>query len=111
MATEPRLASGLWVAAYLRHLDAALIQGVVSARGDPVAGAVLVRVATLDGQAQLWQRMPGPDGGRVWSCLHRAPEPEIDAALSRARRQDPDLWVIGVDDARGRHLLDQPGLA
>jgi hypothetical protein len=38
-------------------------------------------------------------------------EAEVDAALSRQRGFDPDLWVIEVEDREGRHLLDQPGLA
>ena len=50
-------------------------------------------------------------GARVWAPLAEGPEAEVDAALGRQRRFDPDLWVIEVEDRAGRHLLDQPGLA
>jgi hypothetical protein len=42
--------------------------------------------------------------------LAAGPEAEVDAALTRARARDPDLWVIEVEDRRGRDLLDSPGL-
>jgi hypothetical protein len=47
----------------------------------------------------------------VWVALAEGPEAEVDAALARQRRHDPDLWVIEVEDRVGRHLLDEPGLA
>ena len=41
---EPRLASGIWVSAYLARLGLANIPAYVTARGDETAGAVLVIV-------------------------------------------------------------------
>ena len=35
---------------------------------------------------------------------------EVDAAISRQRGFDRDLWVIELEDAAGRTLLDEPGL-
>jgi hypothetical protein len=43
--------------------------------------------------------------------LAEGPEAEVDAALARQRRYDPDLWLIEVEDRAGRSLLDEPGLA
>jgi len=43
--------------------------------------------------------------------LIEGPEAEVDAAVSRQRGFDSDLWVIELEDARGRHLLDEDGLA
>ena len=36
---------------------------------------------------------------------------DVEAAIARQRRFDPDLWVIEVEDRQGRTLLDEPGLA
>ena len=106
-----RLASGIWVGAYLARLQAEGIPVYVNARGDETAGAVLVKLATLDGAARAFHRVLDYDSGaRRWDVLAEGPEPEVDAAIARQRRFDPDLWVIEVEDARGRHLLDQPGL-
>lgn len=108
---EARLAAGFWVAAYLRRLAGEDIPAFVVARGDETAGAVLVKSATLDGQARAFQRSFDPmSGARTWMVLCEGDEPEVDAAIARQRRGDPDLWVIEVEDRLGRHLLDAPGL-
>ncbi|MBL9057770.1 MAG: DUF1491 family protein, partial [Rhodobacteraceae bacterium] len=44
-----RLATHVWVSAYLARLRMANIPAYVTAKGDPVSGAVVVKVATLDG--------------------------------------------------------------
>jgi hypothetical protein len=108
----PRLAAGIWVGAYLTRLGLAGIPAYVAARGDDTAGAVMVKLATLDGQATAFQRAYDPaSGARVWSVLAAGAEPAVDAAIARARRIDPDLWVIEVEDRAGRTLLDEEGLA
>lgn len=107
----PRLTTEFWVSAYLRRLDEALIPYYVTARGDVTAGAVVVKLATLDGKAQAYERsLDLMTGGRRWVVLAEGEEREVDAALSRARSRDPDLWIIEIEDRHGRSLLDQPGL-
>lgn len=108
---EPRLRAGIWVAAYLARLGQAAIPAFVTRRGDDTAGAVLVKLATLDGRAQAFQRsFDLMTGARAWVRLADGPEAEVDAAVERQRRFDPDLWVIEVEDRAGRHLLGEPGL-
>lgn len=106
-----RLATGLWVSAYLARLEAAAIPAYLSAKGDATAGAVAVKLATMDGQASVFMRAYGPDGDRIWSPLaEAAPEAEADEALARQRRFDPDLWIVEIEDPKGRTLLDEEGL-
>ena len=107
-----RLTADLWVAAYLARLRLAGIPAYLTARGDPTAGAVVVKCATLDGQARAWQRSFDPmTGARVWMVLAEGAEAEVDAVLTRLRGRDRDLWVIELEDRAGRTLLDEPGLA
>jgi len=109
---EPRLTAGFWVAAYLARLRLADIPAFVTARGDEGAGAVIVKVNTLDGRARAWHRsFDLATGSRVWATLAEGAEAEVDAALARQRGYDPDLWLIEVEDRQGRSLLDEPGLA
>jgi hypothetical protein len=106
-----RLATGIWVSAYLARLRVEGIPAFVVARGDETAGAVVVKLNTLDGRALSHQRAFDPASGeRCWVVLAEGPEAEVDASISRQRGFDPDLWVIEVEDRAGRHLLDHPGL-
>jgi hypothetical protein len=112
MATDARLTAGFWVAAYLTRLRLADIPAYVTAKGDATAGAVIVKCATLDGQAQAYQRsFDMMTGHRNWVTLAQGPEAQVDAVLTRQRSRDPDLWVIEVESREGRTLLDQDGLA
>ena len=111
MAPEPRLAAEVWVGAYLRRLGVLAIPAYVTRRGDPTAGAVLVKLATLDGRARAFQRSFDPmTGARTWMVLAEGGEAEGDAAVARQRGFDPDLWVVEVEDRAGRHLLGEEGL-
>ncbi|MBC7133441.1 MAG: DUF1491 family protein [Roseovarius sp.] len=108
----PRLTARFWVDAYLARLRLEGIPGFVVAHGDDDAGAVLVKLNTLDGQAVVWHRSVDlMSGERRWLVLAEGEEAAVDAAIARQRGYDPDLWVIEVEDRAGRHLLDAPGMA
>ena len=63
----PRLTAEFWVQAYLARLRLADIPAFVTARGDATAGAVAVKLNTLDGQARAF--------GRAWDARLRGEEP------------------------------------
>ena len=107
-----RLTADFWVHAYLTRLRLADIPAFVTAKGDATAGAVLVKLNTLDCQARCFQRsFDLLSGERTWIVLAEGDEANVDAALERQKSFDPDLWVIEVEDRDGRHLLEEPGLA
>ncbi|MEL6952926.1 MAG: DUF1491 family protein [Pseudomonadota bacterium] len=107
----PRLTSSFWVDAYIQRLQAANIPVYVRARGDATAGAVVIKCATLDGRAKLFQRGFDPTNGtRGWNVLIEGDEASVDEAASRQQGFDPDLWVLEIEDRDGRTLLDEPGL-
>ena len=106
-----RLTAGIWVSAYLARLRLADIPAFVVRRGDDTAGAVLVKLNTLDGKATCYQRsFDLITGERRWVELTSGEEAKVDEAISRQRSFDPDLWVLEVESREGRHLLDEPGL-
>jgi hypothetical protein len=105
-----RLASGIWVSAYLWRLQMLGIPAYVITRGDEVAGAVLVKLALMDGTARAYTRsFDLQNDTRIWQVLVEGGEQDVDAAITRQRSFDPDLWVIEVEDARGRDLLAEMG--
>lgn len=109
-----RLKSSIWVAAYLRRCHGAGIFGAVRRRGAEEAGAVFVKVATLDGNAMLYT--PAPQAvyddsrpiERVFMPASPQPVPEqsVEARLAKEIRFDPDAWIIETEDRAGRHFLD-----
>lgn len=107
-----RIKSEIWVRAYLRRCQAEGVPVVVARRGDEAAGAIFICVDHLDGTVMLYGPAPtgveGSETERRWvSCLR--PEPassaEASAYLARQSRFDADLWVIEIEDKRGRHFL------
>ncbi len=107
----PRLTSQFWVQAYLARLRMTDIPAFVVAHGDDTAGAVLIKLNTLDGGARAFQRQFDlMADARKWVTLSEGDEADVDAAIARQRGFDGDLWVIEVEDRSGRHLLNEPGL-
>jgi len=107
-----RLTADVWVSAYLTRLRLADIPVFVVTRGDATAGAVLVKVNTLDGNAKVYQRsFDLMSGARVWMVLAEGIDADVEAVIAKQRSFDPDLWIIEVEDRAGRHLLDEPGLS
>jgi hypothetical protein len=108
---EPRLKTWIWVAALIRRTELGGAAAFVARKGEPDAGAVLVKVALLDGRARVWSSAYGGDGERRWIKATGAefvPEPEADAYVARARSRDSDLWVIEIEDRQGRDFLTEP---
>jgi hypothetical protein len=104
------LSTDIWVGALIRRAEMAGAFAVVARKGDPRAGAVLVKaVDRRKGLVRLYAEATRADGERVWMRPARAQEEgELDAYVERALRIDPDLWVVEVEDAEGRHFLTEP---
>ncbi|MEM5476225.1 DUF1491 family protein [Pacificibacter sp. AS14] len=107
-----RLTADIWVSAYLTRLRLADIPVFVVKKGDATAGAVMIKLNTLDGQAAAYQRQFDMMADRrEWVELAHGAERDVDAALNKQVGYDPDLWVIEVEDRDGRTLLDEVGLS
>ncbi|HEX4098774.1 MAG TPA: DUF1491 family protein [Caulobacteraceae bacterium] len=104
------LSTDIWVGALIRRAEGAGAFAVVARKGDPRAGAVLVKaVDRRKGLVRLYAEATRADGERVWMRPARAEEEvELDSYVERAVSRDPDLWVVEVEDAQGRHFLTEP---
>lgn len=112
----PRLTSDFFVSAYVRRRnDAGRFTAVVK-RGNAEAGAIFIKLARLDGTADLYAPAlqlyveptdPGLAGGRQFEHLMVvAPEADVDARLVSERRFDPDCWIVETEDRSGEAELD-----
>ena len=110
-----RLKSAIWVSAYVRRLSGEGIPVAVVRRGAEEAGAIFVKVARLDGSADIYAPAPqavfdadGPPERRWVRATGPEPVAERDAEdyLARQYRFDTDLWVVEIEDRGGRHLLE-----
>lgn len=90
----PRLASGIKVSALLRRVGAAGGFGAVIARGDDTAGSIAI-ITRESGELRLLEPVLATSGGYEWR--ESASGDAVDAWVERARRRDPDLWVIELD--------------
>ncbi|WP_375391162.1 DUF1491 family protein [uncultured Sphingomonas sp.] len=97
-----RLPTQLVVAAMLRRTNDAGGFGVVLAKGDPQAGAVLVVARARGGPVRLLERGIGPDGRP--GLIDATPADDPDSYIARRRSRDPDLWVIELDGADSERL-------
>ena len=104
------LPSEFWVQALIRRAEAGGAHAAVLKRGDGRAGAVLVKLVNRrEGWARLYAEALRGDGETAWMEPVGSEEEEmLDAYAERARARDPDIWVVEVDDARGRHFLTEP---
>ncbi len=109
------LRADIWVAAYLRRCGVEGAPAVLRRRGAAEAGAIFVKVDRLDGSTAVYGPAPQSelaerDGiDRLWMRLHKEPWIDPASAEERIRREmkfDPDLWLIEVEDRKGRCFLD-----
>ena len=97
-----RLASGVKVAALLRQVSALGGFGTVLARGDDTAGSIAI-VTRDAGVETLLSPMFAMTGGYEWVAI--ASGDAVADSIERARRRDPDLWVIELDIADAARLV------
>jgi hypothetical protein len=109
-----RLKTSIWVAAYLRRCQTAGVFGAVRRRGAEEAGAVFVKVATLDGKAMLYTPAPQTvyDDSRPVERYFTPispevlPEQSVEERIAKEIRFDPDAWIVETEDKAGRHFLE-----
>ena len=104
------LSTDLWVSALIRRAEQGGAFAVVARKGDPRAGAVLVKVVNRsEDTTRLYAEATRLDGEQIWMRPARSDqEPDLDSYIERAVRIDPDIWVVEIEDRQGRHFLVEP---
>jgi len=102
-----RLTSSFWVQAYIKKLNLLGVPAFVVAHGDDTAGAIIVKVNKLNGDAVLFERSFSLDKNlNQWSKFESGDEKELDELLSRQLSRDRDLWIVEIESREGDPFLD-----
>lgn len=108
-----RLASGILVQALMRRVQGAGGNAAVLAHGDDTAGAILLIIAERGETVRLLTRRLDSAGGYVWDdsplpvIRDESGRAELSELVDRARRRDPDLWVVELDIADAQRFADE----
>ena len=107
METYDRLTSSFWVQAYIKKLNLLGVPAFVVSHGDDTAGAIIVKVNKLNGDAVLFERSFSLDKNlNQWSKFESGDEKELDELLSRQLSRDRDLWIVEIESREGDPFLD-----
>jgi hypothetical protein len=101
---EERLATHLFVSAHARLASQEGIPVTVLHRGDPTSGTIILKINLLDRTARVLVEARSGDA-RIWmpaTSTDPMPESEADAYLSRQAEIDPDVWIVEIEDKKGR---------
>lgn len=108
---EPRLPAHLEVTALIRAVTVEGGFAAVLAKGEKEAGTILVVLAHNGADERMYERMPDLSGNRSW-VLSRRQDPEkpfeFRDYLARRAAQDPDLWIVELDVAKGERFIGVP---
>ena len=101
-----RVTSEIWVSAFRTKLEKEGIPFYFCKKGDKSAGAILIKVFIFDGNLELYHRIIGLNGKQKWEILLSGSEHQINEAIKRQCDFDPDIWVIEIDDPKGKIYLN-----
>lgn len=107
--SEARLKTHMLVGAAVRTGSALGLTVTVAHKGEPDAGAILLKLNQGAKGCSVLSQMRETSGELVWMRVTGpAPvsEAECDTYIEKSLRRDPDLWVVEIEDREGRHLFD-----
>ena len=94
------LSTDIWVSALIRRVELAGSFAYLARKGDPRAGAVILKVLNLRTCETRFYR---PEADDLWRRVANAD----DDYIARQVRYDPDLWVVEIEDVDGRTFLTE----
>jgi hypothetical protein len=109
------LKTDIWVSALIARAHAAGASAYVVKKGDMDAGSVILKISALNSYSKLFVPSRNLSGEVVFTNFQPKPingsdglqssEIAIDDYIQKRVSQDRDLWVIEIEDKRGRNFL------
>ena len=106
----PRLKAGIFVRALIRRVQVAGESAFVVRSGAEEAGAIILRIARLDGTSLVLNQARDGAGALVWAQPLGGWTDDKRAAdwCGKQVTFDPDLWIVEIEDRQGRAFVDEP---
>ena len=105
----PSLRAEIWIKAQIRMCDLNMTPAYVRRKGDPDAGAVLLKLDKLDGTSEVLTQVRTGEGSKAWSRgtgETPVPDTEAEAYIARQLKYDPDIWVLEIEDPANTYSVD-----
>ena len=107
---EKRLKTYIWVQGQQWRCTQLNLPIYVTHKGEENVGAVIIKIALLDGLCQIFSQVREADGTPAWQSRSgkKSPMEEIEADdyIGRQLKIDPDLWVLEIEDPKGLYEFD-----
>ena len=110
MESTPRLKAGIFVRALIRRVQVEGASAFVVRSGAEEAGAVILKIAKLDGTVLVLNQVRGAKGELSWAQALGGWTDEARASqwCDKQVAFDPDLWIVEIEDREGRAFVDEP---
>lgn len=109
MISPPRLKAGIFVRALIRRVHVAGASAFVVRSGMEEAGAIILKIAKLDGQVLVLNQTRDAKGDLVWAqpLGGWSEEARANSWCAKQVNFDPDLWIVEIEDREGRAFVDE----
>jgi len=104
----PDLKPRIWIPALIRRAEVSGAYGMIVRKGDPDGGSALIMVRDQTGLSTLYRPVRNMDGARVWWPKGPCSESDLNRYIKSRVEDDPDIWVVEIEDKQGRHFLVEP---
>ena len=108
--TVPRLKAGIFVRALIRRAEVAGAAAYVARKGSEESGAIILKIAKLDGSSLVLSQARRGEGELVWvkPLGDAVDEEKARVWFEKQAKFDPDLWIVEIEDREGRSFVDEP---
>src|SRR4029079_900587 len=108
MTSTPRLKAGIFVRALIRRVQVVGASAFVVRSGAEDAGAIILKVAKLDGTVLVLNQVRNAKGELAWSQPLGGWSDEARASewCHKQIRLDPALWIVEIEDRARIAFID-----
>ena len=96
--------------ALIRRVQVQAASAFIVRSGAEEAGAIILKVAKLDGTVLVLNQVRNAKGDLAWSQALGGWTDEARASewCLKQVKLDPDIWIVEIEDREGRAFVDEP---